>query len=56
MKRQEWEKLFANDVTNKGLMSKICKQPIQLDIQKTQTTQSKHGQKTQIDIFPTKMY
>ena len=28
MKRQprEWEKIFANDVTNKGLISKIYKQ------------------------------
>ena len=23
-------KIFANDMTNKGLISKICKQPIQL--------------------------
>ena len=30
MKRQptEWEKIFANDVTNKGLISKIYKQHI----------------------------
>ena len=30
-KRQptEWEKIFANDVTNKGLISKIYKQLIQ---------------------------
>ena len=26
-----WEKIFANTVTNKGLMSKINKQLIQLD-------------------------
>ena len=32
MKRQptEWEKIFANDATHKGLISKIYKQPIQL--------------------------
>jgi len=32
MKRQpaEWEKIFANDVTDKGLISKIYKQLIQL--------------------------
>ena len=42
MKRQptDWEKIFANDVTNKGLISKIHEQFRQ------KTTQSKNGQKT----------
>ena len=36
MKRQpiEWEKIFPNDATDKGFISKIYKQRMQLNIQK----------------------
>ena len=37
----EWEKIFANEAADKGLISKIYKQ---CNIKKT--TQSKNGQKT----------
>ena len=40
-KRQptEWEKIFANEVTDKGLMSKIYKQLMQLSIKKKKKKQ-----------------
>ena len=39
-KRQtvEWEKIFVNDVIDEGLISKIHKQLIQLNIKKTNNT------------------
>ena len=49
MKRQlmEWEKILANDVTDKGLIFKIYKQLIQhKNKNKKQTSQSKNRQKT----------
>ena len=48
VKRQpsEWEKIIANETTDKRLFSKIYKQLIQLNTKKNQTTQSKSGEKT----------
>ena len=46
VKRQssEWEKIIANETSDKGLISKMYKQLIQLTTRKT--TQSKSGKKT----------
>ena len=45
-KRQpiEWEKTFANEVTDKGLISKIYKAPHAAQYKKKKKTQSKNGQ------------
>ena len=49
----EWEKMFANDTTDKSLISKIHNSTYNLRAEKTNNS-SKSGQKTLIDISPKK--
>ena len=53
MKRQptEWEKIFANDVTNKGLVFKIYKQLTWLKIKQDKQPNQKMGRRAAYTLF-----
>ena len=57
-KRQpnEWEKMFANDMSDKGLISNIYKEFIQLHIKNKQTNNPIKNGQTLIDSFSKKTY
>ena len=50
----EWEKIIANETTDKGLISKLYKQLIQLNTRKTNNPIKKWGKN--LDISPMKTY
>ena len=50
-----WENIFANDTSDKGLISKIYKELTRFHSRKTKT-QLKNGQKTSTDTSPRKTY
>ena len=58
MKRQptEWEKIFANDISDKGLIPKIYKEPIQLNNNNNNHNLIKQWVENLNRYFPKKTY
>ena len=48
----EWEEIFSNHIADKELISKICKELIQLNNKK----KFLNAQRTELDISPKKTY
>lgn len=54
MKRQEidWEKITMNYILEKGLISRIGKEPLKLNKKQTSESSFKNGQKISTDTLP----